>query len=873
LIETGTFRVNGTWGNAAIGSGYAKDATSRFGNLTVVNGTFNVSGSYGGGGFGSGLAHDDGVSTAGFFTFEAGTVYAWASYAAVIGTGWAYGESEPTKRGHSRVRGITINSGTYVLVGRDRACGIGSGPSLRGVSAVDDIDIREATIIAIGTRGAAIGTVSSERGNTTIGRIAISSSRVTAISLVSGGAAIGAGRGEIQSTTRVESIEIDSSSIFAVADYGAGIGSGASFIDTTSTECGSIRITNSELNVSTSYGAAIGSGSAQQGASIVHSIFVQDSLVHARSRLRGSGIGCGAATSGSVAVGSVAIIGGICTTESEGGSGIGGGFADMATGFAELGQLSIEDALVHARGTYGAGLGAGQSGTNAVSRVRNMAIVNSTVDARATYAAAIGSGYADGGESSVMNLSIENGSVNASGEFGAGIGAGAAEDQGNSTVAAARITGAIIWARGLEGAAGIGAGTGRLNGVSRVGLISIEGGFCNATGDTDGAGIGAGEGSTGNSIVDEVSLVDGSFVLSGGFGAGLGAGWADYYGESRVAEITVLAGNLEISSIGGSGIGGGTSYSGFSSIGKITLAGGVFRVQGSPDVPGIGSGFANMGNSTIDELIITGGTYYVQAGVAAPAIGAAMCDGSVVVNLTVAGGSITTIGDIGIGALRLGVVERLTFTGAVSFDCNATEEGHCIKANHLAGDSVRLEAVVNTPVLVGVPFEGSDAELTIRYSVASEQEDVRFRAIQIGYLDETAAGTFVLTGQGFEKRIDMNLSQTRGILVTVPSSGHYSLYFDEYDKEQVALCQDDKEGVDVVDGNLYIESMRLCPSSNRLSVGEIVAVAVGGTLFVVGAVVITVCLCRREKGKRFHFIDTRFASDATIVTDPVFLRT
>jgi hypothetical protein len=153
---------------------------------------------------------------------------------------------------------------------------------------------------------------------------------------------------------------------------------------------------------------------------------------------------------------------------------------------------------------------------------------------------------------------------------------------------------ASLFVTGGVNSSGIGAGP-----HSHCASLTFLGGRITARGGDNGAGIGSG---SQNSRVDNVTIVAGDIIAasSGSFsGAGIGSG----SGDSSVGSIRVLGGSLIAG--GSAGIGSGQGIGGTSFVGEVIVGTASVTVAGTS---GIGSGFARGGTSAVDSVRIEGGT-------------------------------------------------------------------------------------------------------------------------------------------------------------------------------------------------------------------------------------------------------------------------
>jgi hypothetical protein len=185
------------------------------------------------------------------------------------------------------------------------------------------------------------------------------------------------------------------------------------------------------------------------------------------------------------------------------------------------------------------------------------------------YGAAIGSAYGDSGNSSVGQIVIEDGRFEAAGgQNAAGIGSGHSWYR-NSWVSSLTIRGGSFWVVGGTGGPGIGPGASDI-GESSVRSIEISGGQFDVTAGRNSAAIGTAETGQGSSVIENLTITGGTFALVAGIGTGMASSFSN-----------------------------GAN----STIGRLSLSGGVYNIWASPNCAGIGSGAAT-GASRVDHLII-----------------------------------------------------------------------------------------------------------------------------------------------------------------------------------------------------------------------------------------------------------------------------
>ena len=123
ITGSGSLTVKGGSKAAAIGTGYANDASVAGGNIEINGGTIDATGGISSAAIGTGSANSDGSksNTCGTITINGGSVTATGGDSgAGIGTASANGSS-------NECGAITINGGTVNATGGTRATGIGTG--------------------------------------------------------------------------------------------------------------------------------------------------------------------------------------------------------------------------------------------------------------------------------------------------------------------------------------------------------------------------------------------------------------------------------------------------------------------------------------------------------------------------------------------------------------------------------------------------------------------------------------------------------------------------------------------------------------------------------------------------------------------------
>ena len=180
ITGSGSLTVKGGNYAAAIGTGYANNASVAGGNIEINGGTITATGGTSSAAIGTGYAYYNGHNKCGAITINGGTVTAYGGYAG-IGTGGANQSSS------NECGAITINGGTVSAQGVNGA-GIGTGNTNNsGSNECGAITINGGTVTATGgQRSAAIGTGNaSNSGSNECGAITISTG-VTSVTATKG---------------------------------------------------------------------------------------------------------------------------------------------------------------------------------------------------------------------------------------------------------------------------------------------------------------------------------------------------------------------------------------------------------------------------------------------------------------------------------------------------------------------------------------------------------------------------------------------------------------------------------------------------------------------------------------------------------------
>jgi hypothetical protein len=158
-------------------------------------------------------------------------------------------------------------------------------------------------------------------------------------------------------------------------------------------------------------------------------------------------------------------------------------------------------------------------------------------------------------------------------------------------------------------------------------------------------GVAVGIGTPANGLCGSVTFLNGS--IEGRGDVGLGVGFGEYGGVSRMERLTIQGGDIQASgTYFGSGIGNGrTLFGGIAMIGNLTIVGGNVTISNSSDGSGIGTGYSHNGTSMIGNLTIMNGDITARSSSSVSPIGTGYRDGSdgtsKIGNLTIMSGNIT----------------------------------------------------------------------------------------------------------------------------------------------------------------------------------------------------------------------------------------
>jgi hypothetical protein len=322
--------------------------------------------------------------------------------------------------------------------------------------------------------------------------------------------------------------------------------------------------------------------------------------------------------------------------------------------------------------------------------------------------------------------------------------------------------------------------------------LLIPNGNIRAWGTQGGSGIGAGCATQkGSSRVETLTILNGTIIATGSFGAGIGAGQAwDGPVVSWVTDLTIAGGNIEASGLRlSAGIGTGSALNqGSSGITRLTLENGSITAFGS-DGAGIGAGYSDGKPSSIVNLTILDGRITAQSLAYGAGIGAGLGDGAGISNISVirlVKGDIIAIGAdaSGIGnGNGGGGVKSVVFAGILSAQVNGSGRNAAVGAGSilLSDASLYLETGSLPAFSSGLSSAGvNDITVLYRAIAKSPSESLNNYAgqvIQFGEVVLPTSSKWVLcfSSGATKKYIDFDASQYKGLLVSVPSKGIYTV--------------------------------------------------------------------------------------------------
>ena len=180
ITGSGSLTVKGGQYAAAIGTGYANNASVAGGNIEINGGTITATGGTSSAAIGTGYAYQNGSNKCGTITINGGSVTAYGGYAG-IGTGGANGGANQSSS--NECGAITINGGTVTATGGQRSAAIGTGnASNSGSNKCGTITISTGVTSVTATKGNSspnsIGKGYANNGTQTCGTITFGAAQV-----------------------------------------------------------------------------------------------------------------------------------------------------------------------------------------------------------------------------------------------------------------------------------------------------------------------------------------------------------------------------------------------------------------------------------------------------------------------------------------------------------------------------------------------------------------------------------------------------------------------------------------------------------------------------------------------------------------------
>ena len=687
------------------GAGIGAGENGTAGNITISGGTVTATGGYFGAGIGSGYSSDNGSSKVETITISGGTVTA---------TGWSYGAGIGS--GYGATAGdITISGGTVTATGGSYGAGIGSG---YGATA-GDITISGGTVTATGgNKGAGIGSgYSGGTGSSKVETITISGGTVTA---KAGNSAVGIGKGSVGSCTGVQitggSVKaMDSSgTVNSISPAPTSDGKTSVYLGILENQAGvqSIIVDNVDYKVAGNH--PDGDNNFYLYMTGTNHIIAGNSWYTASYDSSSNNFTFNIKDlevrneEGNLASD-------VCSYESD-------VVTISATDAEKIYTVKLKDGIT-------------QTSDRVVINT-NATIVLDNVNINISEGAPLevqGNSAANASDNVTATIKLKGENIlTTTGEHYAGLqlsnGANLILENG----AAESETIGSLTATGGRLGAGIGSG---LRGTA--GNITISGGTVTATGGNyGGAGIGSGYANgAGGSKVETITISGGTVTAkSNGEGAGIGTGENATAGDITISGGTVTATGGEY----GAGIGLGDSYrAGSSKVETITISGGTVTATGGEHGAGIGTGE----NGTAGDITISGGTVTATGGDSGAGIGAGYSSGtgsSKVETITISGGTVTAKAGnsaVGIGKGSTGSCTGVQITGG------------SVKAMDSSGtvDSISPEPTsdgTNRAYLATLPDQSNVKEVTVsKYTVKEttvEEETGTNWGISSNHPDDTS---------------------------------------------------------------------------------------------------------------------------------------
>ncbi|MBQ7407943.1 MAG: hypothetical protein IJW13_01535, partial [Clostridia bacterium] len=398
-------------------------------------------------------------------------------------------------------------------------------------------------------------------------------------------------------------------------------------------------------------GAAIGGGIGWQEAGGIGYVTITGGKVYAKNH---ANIVSGGQTVGGVAIGGgssfqkpgtggeVVIEGGYVEAYGTFGNGIGGGNSSAAAGGTETVKISGGTVISNSIGGGNSKVGTGGSATVIVSGDANVTIIKG-----------IGGGLSQSGSGGSATVTVNSGTLNCSGTIGGGQASGTEGTGGAATIT---VNGGTLNYTGTIGG-GVGSGTG----VGGNANITVTNGTLSAGGIGGGTG-----GDSGNGGDATVTVTNGTLNCTGTIGGGTGNG----VGNGGDATLIVENGTLNADSLGG-GTGGSLGDGGAA---DVTINGGTIRTGSI----GGGNTLNTNGNLGYAKAMISGGDIQGQFIMAAG--GTEPCSftmtGGTLSNVNTADTSIYNYAKANGGAVYMddpnGVV---TLSGGTILNCSAQNGG------------------------------------------------------------------------------------------------------------------------------------------------------------------------------------------------------
>jgi hypothetical protein len=240
----------------------------------------------------------------------------------------------------------------------------------------------------------------------------------------------------------------------------------------------------------------------------------------------------------------------------------------------------------------------------------------------------------------------------------------------------------------------------------------------------------------GSSVVQKLTITNGSIRSSGGLGDGIDAGRAERdFAASLVSELTILNGTINAvgSSVAGIGAGYGGS-SGHSSVGSLKILNGTIVAIGTAGA-GIGSGDGYFGNSTLLALAIQNGDISAESVSAGAGIGAGYASPSGVLSvdsLAIQNGRLNAAGSSRPG---IGGSTSLSFSGATEINSRSTADSFPIDAASVLLSAASVTArVPNSRVFGRSPATSVASDVSLLYGTTTSRGEEPLSAFSAHFL-------------------------------------------------------------------------------------------------------------------------------------------